>query len=245
MTSTPNPAATHPDRIDLADRIDLGDMNDLQMVDKLLNLDGLTLIDAGCANGDTARELAARGATVLGVEPDPEQAERNRAAAPTPGVTLVEAGAEAMPAENNSQDGVFLFRSLHHLPFDLMGPALEEAARVLRPGGFLYVVEPGMDCSFSDMMLPFNDETEMRTRAQQALSQTAEKLLGRPEKYLHRQRPAYPDFETLIERFTNMSFNKINRQMIDQPIVRESFERGRSDKGYVFEQTMLVNIYRG
>lgn len=226
-------------------RIKLGELNDLQTVDKLLDLSGLNLVDAGCGGGDTARQMAERGATVLGVEPDPEQAERNRASAPTPGVTLVEAGAEALPAEDNSLDGVFFFRSLHHVPPDLMGPALEEAARVLRPGGFLYVVEPGMGCTFSNMMLPFNDETEVRTLAQRALSQTAAKLLGDPEMYLCRQRPAYPDFETLIERFTNMSFNKITRQMIDQPIVRERFEQGRTDKGYVFEQTMLVNIYRG
>jgi len=226
------------------ERTELGDLNDMQALDLLLDLSGLNLVDAGCGSGDAARKMAERGATVLGVEPDPAQAERNRAQAPTSGVTLVEAGAEALPAEGSSQDGVFFFRSLHHVPPGLMGPALKEAARVLRSGGFLYVVEPGMGCSFSDMMLPFNDETEVRTLAQQALNQTAGKLLGNPEKYLYRQYPTYPDFETLIERFTNISFHKITRQMIDQPIVRESFEQSRTDNGYIFEQTMLVNLYR-
>lgn len=237
--------AIAPTAGEVQERTELGDLSDLEVVDKLFDLDGLDLVDAGCAGGDAARHMAMRGATVLGIEPDPEQAERNRAQAPTPGVTLVEAGAENLPADDNSRDGVFFFRSLHHVPIDLMGPALEEAARVLRPDGFLYVVEPGMDCTFSKMMLPFNNETEVRTRAQQALSATLTPLFGQPEKYIHLRHPSYPDFDTLIERFSNISFNKITRHMIDQPAVREGFELGRRENGYVFEQTMLVNIYRG
>lgn len=225
-------------------RIELGDLADMEAVDKLVDVKGLHLIEAGCAGGNAARDLAERGATVLGVEPDPVQAERNRSQPPTPGVTLLEAGAESLPAENISADGVFFFRSLHHVPPDLMDQALKEAGRVLKPSGFLYVAEPALDCTFFKMMQPFNDEYEVRTLAQQALDRTASKQFETTEKYRCIQRPKFDDFEAMIELFTGMSFNRITREMIDQPEVRKNFDSERTDDGYVFEQPMLINLYR-
>jgi hypothetical protein len=56
--------------------------------------------------------------------------------------------------------------------------------------------------------------------------------------------PRHADFETMVARFTSMSFNRITREMIDVPEVRKNFEAARSEGGYVFDQPMLVNIYR-
>ncbi len=225
-------------------RIELGELSDLDVVDKLVDVSGLDLVDAGCAAGDAARGLAERGATVMGVEPDPVQAESNRSKSPTPGVTLLEAGAQALPAEDNSADGVFLFRSLHHVPEDLMDQALKEAARVLKPEGFLFVVEPAMDCTFYRLMQPFHDERKMRTLAQAALDRTASGLFEEAAKYQCIQRPKFADFDAFVDMFTGMSFNRITREMMDQPEVRDNFDAARTDDGYVFEQPMLINIYR-
>ncbi|MDE2463381.1 MAG: class I SAM-dependent methyltransferase, partial [Alphaproteobacteria bacterium] len=105
-------------------RKDLGRMNDLEAIGALLEVKGLRLVDVGCASGAQDRELVGRGATVLGVEPDPVQAEKNRKAEPLPGLTFVEARAQALPAESQSMDGVFFFRSLHHVPMEAMDAAL-------------------------------------------------------------------------------------------------------------------------
>ena len=77
-------------------RTDLGELSDLDAVERLLDVQNLDLVEVGCAGGDTARGLAERGATVLGVEPDPVQAETNRSQPSRPGVTLVEAGGAAV-----------------------------------------------------------------------------------------------------------------------------------------------------
>lgn len=225
-------------------RNDLGELGDLETVDKLIDVRGLDLVDAGCAAGDAARGLAERGATVLGVEPDPVQAESNRSQPATPGVTLLEAGAQTLPAEDNSADGVFLFRSLHHVPEELMDHALKEATRVLKPGGFLYVAEPAMDCTFFRLMQPFHDESKMRTLAQQALDRTACELFEETTKYTSIQRPKFADFDAFVDLFTGMSFNRITREMMDRPDVRKSFDAARIDDGYQFEQPMLINLYR-
>ncbi len=226
-------------------RTDLGELSDMGAVECLVSVEGLQLIDVGCGGGDGTRALAALGARVLGVEPDPVQAEKNRAISPVPGVTLVEAGAESLPAEDASADGVMLFRSLHHVPRDLMGKALQEAARVLKPSGFLYVVEPAMEGNHFTMMRPFHDETEVRTLAQQALERTAEGLFAQSDKYVYMQHPRHENFDAMVDRFTGMSFNAITREMMDVPQVRESFEAARGDDGYVFDQPVLVNVYRG
>lgn len=225
-------------------RIDLGELGDLETVDKLVDVKGLDLIDAGCAAGTAARALAERGATVVGVEPDPVQAQSNRSQPSTPGVTLVEAGTQALPAKDNSADGVLLFRSLHHVPADLMDTALEEAARVLKPKGFLYVAEPALDCTFFELMRPFHDESEARTQAQQALERTAGTLFEETAKYRCVQRPKFDDFDAFVDLFTGMSFNRITREMMDLPEVRKSFDAARTDDGYRFEQPMLINFYQ-
>ena len=54
-------------------RTALGELGDLEALQQVVEVTGLSLIEAGCAAGDTARRLAERGARVLAVEPDPVQ----------------------------------------------------------------------------------------------------------------------------------------------------------------------------
>ena len=164
-------------------RKDLGRLNDLEAIDRLLAVKGLKLLDVGCASGAQDRELVARGATVLGVEPDPVQAEKNRNAAPLQGLQFVEARAQALPADDQSMDGVFFFRSLHHVPMEAMDAAFAEAARVLKPDGFLWIVEPGMTGTHFPLMRPFHDETVVRNAAQAALARNSNKLFESVELF--------------------------------------------------------------
>ena len=42
----------------VADRVELDELSDLEAVDKLIDVNGLDLIEAGCAAGNAARGLA-------------------------------------------------------------------------------------------------------------------------------------------------------------------------------------------
>lgn len=225
-------------------RIELGELSDLDALEKIVPISGLKLIEAGCAAGDAARVLAERGAEVLAVEPDTIQAEKNRSAPTTEHVAFLEAGAEELPAEDNSVDGVLFFRSLHHVPRELMDAALAEAARVLKPEGFLYVAEPDIEGSYFKMMRPFNDELEVRTLAQQALDRSAAPLFEETAQYVYLQRPKHENFDAMVNKFSTMSYNPIACELIDQAEVRANFEAAKTADGYVFEQPMLVNFYR-
>lgn len=226
--------------------VELGERSDIAAVGAVATLAGLHVIDVGCGPGDIARALVAAGATVIAAEPDPIQAEKNRAATPFESLTFVESGAEKLPIADASMDGVFFFRSLHHVPVETMDAALAEAARVLKPEtGFLCVVEPGMTGSHFQVMRPFHDETIVRTEAQAALARTASQLFQEETRYLYTMTPRYPNFEAMVARVTGQTFNNIHRERVETDEVRALFEAGRTAAGdYAFDQPMLLNMYR-
>lgn len=228
------------------ERRDLGEQTDIAAVGALLAVKGLRVVDVGCGPGKVARELCASGATVIGAEPDPIQAKINQNAPPTAGLTFIEATAENLPLDQGSVDGVFFFRSLHHVPIERMDAALMEAARILKPGtGFLCVVEPGMTGTHFKVMRPFHDETRVRTEAQAALSRTATRLFRSEEQFRYMQFPRYPNFEAMVARVTGQTFNDIRREQVETDEVRDLFVAARPEDGeYVFEQPMLLNLYR-
>ncbi|MFK8000056.1 MAG: class I SAM-dependent methyltransferase [Polyangiales bacterium] len=225
-------------------RKDLGPLSDIEIVEALVQIDGRHFLDLGCGPGTAARLLAERGASVVGIEPDPIQAARNREAAPTPGLTLTEGGAESLPQDSDSVDGVFFFRSLHHVPMDSMDGALEEARRVVRSGGFVLVLEPSIDGTHTALMRPFHDEDEVRTAAQRCVARAAKGPLGESERYASIQERSYESFEALVARFAAMSFNSITAEMVDVPAVRQAFEAARGPDGHVFHQPLLIDVFR-
>ena len=220
-----------------------GTSTDLAVLERLVQVEGRALIDVGCGGGALARALAERGATVLGVEPDPVQAERNRAAPESAGVTFAEGRAEALPAEGGAADGVVFGRSLHHVPQAAMRPALAEARRALAPGGFLYVLEPVMEGAFSAVMKPFHDETEVRRLAREAVVEAAP-LFARAREVHYEIERRFPSHEAFVTQFTSLSYNSYGADAVRSETVKRLFETGRTQAGdYAFVQPMRVDLF--
>ncbi len=55
----------------MTERKPLGERADVEAVAALASVAGMTVVDVGCGAGKSSRELAALGATVIAVEPDP------------------------------------------------------------------------------------------------------------------------------------------------------------------------------
>lgn len=103
------------------------------LVQALGPLDGLRVLDLGCGKGRFAVRLRAGGARVVGLD----LSESMLAAAPP--VDRVRGSARRLPFAAGVFDAVVAVEVLEHL--DTVGPVLAEAARVLRPGGVLAVVD--------------------------------------------------------------------------------------------------------
>src|SRR5262249_11627400 len=96
---------------------------------------GSVVVDVACGTGDLAALAVRGGARVLGIDFAPAMLHRARGR----GADLVRADAAALPVRAGSVDAVtcgFALRNVTAIP-----QVLAEAARVLRPGGRLVVLE--------------------------------------------------------------------------------------------------------
>lgn len=111
------------------------------VLDLVGDVAGVRLLDAGCGDGALVAAMAAKGAEVTGVDPDPAMllAAQKRMAGAGVKATLTEGRLEQLPFPDASFDVVASITVLCFLP-DATG-AFREMARVLRPGGRLILGE--------------------------------------------------------------------------------------------------------
>ncbi len=218
---------------------------DIDVMDRLIDVAGKRVVDAGCGEGGLARALAERGAEVIALEPDPVQAAANRDELAEGPISFHEAGAESMPVDDACVDGVIFSKSLHHVPVALMNGAIGEARRVLKPGGFLYVLEPEAGGSYTELAKPFHDESAELRAAQGVLTaSTAGAFLSR-QVVRFVARYAFSSFEAFVHAVTSRSYNAIPREAVDTPAARAAFEAARTASGHAFEQPMRVDLFTG
>lgn len=109
---------------------------------------GAAVIEVGCGTGSLLARLRGRGLALTGIEPD--AGARRIAArklggevAGDPPLRLLDAPAQRLPLPDSSADLAFLSLVLHHLRPPDRRAALAEIRRVLRPGGWLHVLDFG------------------------------------------------------------------------------------------------------
>jgi SAM-dependent methyltransferase len=93
---------------------------------------GPRVLDLGAGTGKLTATLAALGAEVIAVEPDPAMLTELSRALPT--VRALPGSAEAIPLPDGSVDAVLAGNAMHWFDMAVAGP---EIARVLAPGGIL------------------------------------------------------------------------------------------------------------
>ena len=138
-----------------------------EIYNELLKLDDKHILELGCGNAELTRTIATEGhgRTIVATEVDKIQHNNNLLITDLPNVTFKLAGAEKIPAKNNTFDVVFMFKSFHHVPIKLMGQALMEVQRVLKPNGIAYISEPIFAGDFNAILSLFHDEKEVRQQA--------------------------------------------------------------------------------
>lgn len=234
------PEMVAPDRLPLV-------RDELDVLASLVPLDGQRLIELGCGAARLARQLVQRhaGSEVVALEVDRTQHAQN-IAQPQERLVFVAAGAQAVPAPAAAFDGALMLKSLHHVPVPEMDQALAEVARVLRPGGWLYVSEPIYGGALNTLVRLYNDEGVVRRAAQAALDRalaSGTHWVAQTERRFA-QPVHYADWDDFARRMLYPSFadHGITEALADR--VRAAFAPHGGPQGASFVRPMHVRLLR-
>ncbi|MCX4692768.1 class I SAM-dependent methyltransferase [Streptomyces sp. NBC_01408] len=122
--------------------------------------DGIT-VDLGTGTGRVAERLAGPRRRVIAVDRSRKMLELARHKLPAAHAVALRADVRELPLEDASVDAVVCSGVLHHLP--QWPAAVEEAARVLKPGGKLLVREPN-EAYAGQLFEPFERLMELAAR---------------------------------------------------------------------------------
>lgn len=186
-----------------------------------------------------------RAREILALEVDAIQHALNLAAPALPNVQFAQGGAEAIPAPDASFDIVLMFKSLHHVPVALMGQALREISRVLRPGGVAWISEPVYAGDFNDILRLFHDEKEVREKAFAAICQVVESgCLTLERQLFFNTRSQFDDFGQFDTRMIRVTHSDHQLSPALYQEVQEKFAAHLGPEGATFLNPQRVDILR-
>ncbi len=214
---------------------------------KQLPLDQSVIVELGCGKADITRFIASNGTArkVIATEVDTIQHEKNLLIDDLPNVTFLMGGAESIPAEDDSVDAVFMFKSLHHVPLDKMDAALGEIRRVLKPGGFAYISEPIFAGDFNEVLRLFHDEEKVRTAAYKAIQKSVdEKLLSQVDEIKFHTPVAFESFEFFADKVVNVTHTDHNLSSDLIKKIETQFMKNMTKDGARFEMPIRINLLK-
>lgn len=213
---------------------------------EILDLEDARVADIGCGTGHLTRLMARQGAEVIGIECSQIQLSKALAEDRIADEVYVDGVAETLPLPDGSLDIVVFANSLHHVPMEHQERALKEAARVLVPGGLVYISEPLAEGSHFDVMQPVHDETAVRARAYEAIRKAAAFGFEQALEMTHVHIVRHKTYESFRKQITSINPQTEGRFIeLDFPL-REAFHRlgTQGDDGWAFDQPNRVNVLR-
>ena len=213
------------------------------ILDELLPLSGARVLELGCGKAEKTRLVAQKAQSVLALEVDEIQLAQNRGSEHPANIRFEHGGAENIPAADSSFDIVLMFKSLHHVPVDLMHDALSEIHRVLKTGGFAYISEPVYAGDFNEILRLFHDEKRVRESAYAAVTQAVSmNRLTLVTQRFFLQPMHFDDFRQFEEKvlMATHTDHKLSPALHDE--VRLKFNKHMSPTGATFQMPIRVDL---
>lgn len=221
--------------------------NELDLIGQYLPLANASVLELGCGKAQMTRRIAERFpvARLIASEVDQIQHTNNLASEHPACIEFKSGGAEAIDAPDNSIDVVFMFKSLHHVPRELMGKAMQEIARVLKPGGMAWISEPVYAGDFNDILRLFHDEKVVRELAFNAMSEAvAAGTLDLVEQIFCNTDSRFADFAEFEQRIINVTHtnHRLDDTLYQQ--VKTRFNAHVGAEGARFENPARFDVLR-
>jgi hypothetical protein len=218
-----------------------------EVLRETLSLSGLRVLDIGCGDGSFVRFMTRQGAEATGLEISEEKLARARAAEPAGHEDYQVGRGEALPFSGKLFDLVVFINSLHHVPVAVQDAAIGESARVLAPGGVLYVLEPLCEGALFELMRAVDDETEVRNAAYAALQRAAaNRNFTQQREYTYDSPYTCGSFEDFKDQA--LSVDEARRKAFEhhESDLRAQFERVavRTGEGFAFTHPNRLNVLR-
>lgn len=216
-----------------------------EIYNRLLSLDNKHILELGCGGASITRKIATSGTNrkITALEVDEIAHKKNLQITDLPNVTFELAGAEQIPLANESVDIVFMFKSLHHVPMELMETSMHEIRRVLRPGGLAYISEPIYAGDFNQVLRLFHDEKTVREAAFDTLRKSVDDgLFELVEEIFFNSPRRYEDFAE-FENHTikaTHSNHKLDEKL--HTLVKHRFEQHVGNDGAHFFNPIRVDL---
>jgi SAM-dependent methyltransferase len=215
--------------------------------EEMLRLDGAAVLELGCGKADHTRQIARAHptATIVAAEVDARQHAKNLASERPGNMTFVDWGAQKIGLGDATVDVVMMFKSLHHVPAELLDTAFAEIRRVLKPGGLAYVSEPIFGGEFNELIRIFNDEEVVRQGAFDAVVRAVASgrfSLVKEEFFLVPVH--YRDFAEFEKRHFIVTFAERNVTDEQAARVKTLFESHLGADGVRMTQQMRVDLLR-
>ena len=209
-----------------------------------LNLDNKTILELGCGSATMTKLLSQYGSNrvIIACEVDQLQHEKNLLLN-IPNIEFKLNSAQDINLDDESVDMIFMFKSFHHIPYNLMKKALEEIKRVLKPNGLVYISEPLFQGDQNQLISMFHDEEQVRIDAFEHIKEAVESEQFKLFRELFFQTEViYEDFEDFKAKQMNLSYNDntITKELEEK--IKDKFNSFNEGKRTSFMKPFRVDI---
>lgn len=218
---------------------------EMEIYNRLLVLDNKHILELGCGSAAITRNIATSGTgrKITALEVDKAAHSKNIQIEDLPNVSFQLSGAQSIPLADESVDVVFMFKSLHHVPLELMDDAMHEIYRVLKPSGFAYISEPIFAGNFNEVLRLFHDEQIVREAAFSAVKRAVDSTLFNSVEQTFFNSPMmfkdFTEFETNVINVTH-SEHKLDDTLLAK--VKHQFEKYIDENGANFKMPIRVDL---
>lgn len=220
---------------------------EVEIYESQLELDDMKILELGCGKADHTRNIAQAhpSAQVIAAEVDAIQHAKNLASEPPSNIRFADFGAQSIPLADASIDVVMMFRSLHHVPLDLMDKAFGEIHRVLKPGGLAYISEPVFAGPYNEMSRIYNDEEQVRSAAFGAVCRAVEDgLLELVSETFFQSPVQYRNFAEYSKKHFKATHEVRNVTDAQEAAVERLFNTHLDPEGVKLAQQVRVDLLR-